>query len=226
MFVLLYLIFCDVQDYFGTFWVSFVVIISCYNLTAALGLWSMFTCNRYILINEAAQKRIRKEGLHLKPNNENSCRCSCAPEPQQLQSNASGQNCTTIRSGPSHHQTRKVGDSSATHAMTMNENFCEPILKGISKKDQCCRILDGDISSLATNFASGSCLDGSFSSFNSSKLDMPKRESSDDEILSFGEDDEVLQISTVHKMLQEIRLIDAKKKLNASRDVSDDGESL
>lgn len=221
--LLLYLVLCDVQDYFGTFWVSFVVIVSCYNLTAALGLWSMFTCNKYILVNEAAQKRIRQQAKQkLLANNEGDCRCGCpslnAITPTVQPSNNYSYSQCASSSRTCTFNLRKIGDSSSSNCANNIILVCKPdssINSATTANKSINRKVDCKNKNLNPSYSNGNC--------NEVKV---KQDLDDDDMLSYTEEDEVLQISTVHKVMQEIRLLDSMKKPTHGREQSDERDNL
>lgn len=229
--LLVYLVFFDVQEYFGTFWVSFVVIVSCYNGTAALGLWSMFTCNKYILVNEAAQKRLRKQAKLQRLNlltEETNCRCglSAAPPSDSSMHCDNNQACAISAARPTSH-IRKIGDSSCANNLILG---CKPGSSGLcsvtSSKKICCnnKICGKD-----------PCQPGSsggpsrFTIAREKPCNDGDNEDENNEVMSFEDQDEVLQISTVHKVMQEIKLLGPHPKRSASRNrdtSSDEGDSV
>ncbi|CAL8142994.1 unnamed protein product [Orchesella dallaii] len=243
--LLIYLVFCDVQEYFGTFWISFVVIISCYNGTAALGLWSMFTCNKYILVNEANQKRLRKQAKEDRSTNfttEPGCRCgltntsavtaSTSRRVNSFTNNSCDNNQTTttttfykssIANVSAHHERRNdfTGESSRLSLVFRPETSCN-IGVSSSSKAKC---------SVVSDYKHGVFSDqgcGTSTSSSGRRLMLCKgNNGQSQEDPCFSGDQDVLQISTVDKVMQEIRLLDAHNfNRDAFDDDDDDGDSL
>lgn len=190
----------------------------------------MFTCNKYILVNEAAQKRIRKQAkLQRSTNNELDCQCGCAnltpasfvPPPTQCGSN----HCASSSRNTSSN-TRKVADSSCANNVILlykhdNTNTIKATSSASGSKSTGNRQFAGH-----TSAADERCNNPGYRIGVSNS----KSESSYDDIISLSEDDDVLQISTVHKMMQEIRLLengkadgDDNKTVDSDQQTLDDG---
>lgn len=180
----------------------------------------MFTCNKYILVNEAAQKRIRQQAKQkLLANNEGDCRCGCPSLNPITTAVQPSNNCSYSQSASTSRactfNLRKIGDSSSNCANNIIL-VCKPD-SSINSATTANKSINSKLDSSKKNnlnpsYSNGNC--------NEAKRKENLDDDDDDDMLSYVEEDEVLQISTVHKVMQEIRLLDSMKKPTDGRELS------